>query len=81
MNIARQYKNDFMEEVMKPKPKKEEIEEKVSAKKGRGKGEVEKTSVTMRIDSDVLVFFKEMGAGYQTRINTVLREYMERDAG
>jgi len=36
-----------------------------------------KQSVTMRLDSDVLDWFKEQGKGYQTRINQLLRKYME----
>ena len=35
-----------------------------------------KTPVTMRLDADVVRFFKAMGAGYQPRINRVLRMYM-----
>jgi uncharacterized protein (DUF4415 family) len=37
-----------------------------------------KTSTTVRIDSDVLAWFKSQGKGYQTRINAVLREAMLR---
>jgi len=36
-----------------------------------------KTQVTLRIDSDVLEWFKSQERGYQTRINTLLRAYME----
>ena len=36
-----------------------------------------KTQLTLRVDSDVLVWFKKQGRGYQTRINTLLRAYME----
>ena len=36
-----------------------------------------KQSVTIRIDTDVLDWFKSMGKGYQTRINQLLRRYME----
>ncbi len=36
-----------------------------------------KQPVTLRIDSDVLAWFKSGGAGYQTRINQLLRRYME----
>lgn len=36
-----------------------------------------KTQVTLRVDSDVLMWFKKQGRGYQTRINTLLRAYME----
>lgn len=36
-----------------------------------------KSQVTLRIDSDVLEWFKSQGRGYQTQINTLLRAYME----
>ena len=36
-----------------------------------------KTHTNLRIDSDVLEFFREGGRGYQTRINAVLRSYVE----
>ncbi|PCH96512.1 MAG: 3-oxoacyl-ACP synthase [Gammaproteobacteria bacterium] len=36
-----------------------------------------KKSVTMRLDSDVIEFFKSQGQGYQTRINKLLRNYMD----
>ena len=34
-----------------------------------------KKVVTMRLDSDLLDFFKSMGKGYKTKINEILREY------
>jgi uncharacterized protein (DUF4415 family) len=36
-----------------------------------------KAQVTLRVDSDVLEWFKEQGQGYQTRINALLRAYMD----
>lgn len=36
-----------------------------------------KAQVTLRIDSDVLEWFKSQGKGYQTQINSLLRSYME----
>ena len=36
-----------------------------------------KQPVTMRLDADVLEWFKSEGQGYQTRINQLLRKYME----
>lgn len=36
-----------------------------------------KTPVTIRLDDEVLKWFKETGKGYQTRINSLLRQYME----
>ncbi len=34
-----------------------------------------KTSISLRVDADVLEWFKAQGAGYQTRINAVLRAF------
>jgi len=39
--------------------------------------EKNKAQVTLRIDSEVLEWFKSQGQGYQTQINTLLRAYME----
>lgn len=36
-----------------------------------------KKQVTLRLDADVLAWFKAQGRGYQTRINELLREYMK----
>ena len=36
-----------------------------------------KVPVGLRLDSDVLAWFKSNGKGYQSRINAVLRKYME----
>jgi len=36
-----------------------------------------KQSVTIRLDADVLEWFKQQGQGYQTRINQLLRLYMQ----
>ena len=36
-----------------------------------------KQSVSLRVDSDVLAYFKSFGKGYQTRMNAVLRTYMQ----
>ena len=40
-----------------------------------------KMPVTVRLDADVLGWLKSKGVGYQTRINALLRQAMERDAG
>lgn len=40
-----------------------------------------KKPVTVRLDADVLGWLKSKGVGYQTRINALLRQAMERDAG
>lgn len=36
-----------------------------------------KVAVTLRLDQDVLTWFKAQGKGYQTRINALLRAYKE----
>ena len=36
-----------------------------------------KTQITLRVDSDVLEWFRQQGPGYQTRINALLRAYMD----
>ncbi len=36
-----------------------------------------KQAMTIRLDADVLEWFKQLGPGYQTRINQLLRQYME----
>ena len=35
-----------------------------------------KQAVSIRLDDDVLQFFRASGKGYQTRINAVLRSYV-----
>jgi uncharacterized protein (DUF4415 family) len=37
-----------------------------------------KADLHMRVDRDVLDFFRKTGKGYQTRINAVLRTYVSR---
>ncbi|MBB5042448.1 BrnA antitoxin family protein [Shinella fusca] len=37
----------------------------------------QKTSISIRLDADIVDFFKATGKGYQTRINAVLRHYMD----
>ena len=41
--------------------------------KPRGK----KVQLTLRVDNDVLEWFKARGRGYQTQINALLRAYMD----
>lgn len=35
-----------------------------------------KAAISLRVDADVLDWFKAQGPGYQTRINAILRAYM-----
>ncbi len=39
-----------------------------------------KKAISIRVDEDVLDFFKREGEGYQRRINAVLRSYMQQKA-
>ena len=36
-----------------------------------------KQQLTIRVDSDVLDWYKRQGQGYQTKINSLLRAYMD----
>ncbi|MCA9903419.1 MAG: BrnA antitoxin family protein [Anaerolineae bacterium] len=40
-----------------------------------------KEAISLRLDEDIIRFFKRTGKGYQTRINAVLRAYMEAHQG
>ena len=37
---------------------------------------VTKEAISLRIDADVLVWFRRQGRGYQTRMNATLRDHM-----
>ena len=39
-----------------------------------------KKAISIRVDEDVLAYFKGQGDGYQRRINAVLRSYMQQKA-
>ena len=39
-----------------------------------------KKAISIRVDEDVLDFFRKEGDGYQRRINAVLRSYMQQKA-
>jgi|AntRauTorcE11898_2_1112593.scaffolds.fasta_scaffold42101_2 uncharacterized protein (DUF4415 family) len=43
---------------------------------GRPKSKSPKQSTTLRIDEDVIEFFKSGGSGWQTRMNEALRQYV-----
>ncbi len=49
----------------KPKPK---------AKRGRPKSDNPKRQITLRLDAEIIQHFKDSGRGWQTRINSALRE-------
>ena len=69
-------------EIKNPKGFRSMIEDKpkwVKALKKPGRPMLDnpKVSVTLRLDADILDYFKSKGAGYQTRINDTLREIIE----
>jgi uncharacterized protein (DUF4415 family) len=39
-----------------------------------------KKQLTLRVDSDVVEWYQKQGPGYQTKINSLLRAYMEEHA-
>ena len=39
-----------------------------------------KDQLTLRVDSDVVEWYRKLGSGYQTKINALLRAYMEEHA-
>jgi uncharacterized protein (DUF4415 family) len=43
---------------------------------GRPKKEKPKVSTTIRLDADIVKTFKKTGAGWQTRMNNALREWV-----
>jgi uncharacterized protein (DUF4415 family) len=49
-------------------------------KRGRGPQKAPtKVLTAIRLDADVVAFFREQGPGYQTRINDVLRKSVEKE--
>jgi uncharacterized protein (DUF4415 family) len=40
-----------------------------------------KETISLRVDPEVLAWYKAQGKGYQTRMNAVLRRYMEAQQG
>jgi uncharacterized protein (DUF4415 family) len=49
-------------------------------RRGRGRQKAPtKVSTTIRLDADVLAFFRAKGAGYQTRINDALRSTIKKN--
>ena len=53
----------------------------IPAKRGRPISAVPKTSTTIRLDADILKGFRAGGAGWQSRINDALREWLELKRG
>lgn len=46
-------------------------------RRGRPRSEAPKVAINIRLSPDVLERFKASGPGWQTRIDTALREYLE----
>ena len=47
------------------------------AKRGRPAGSGNKEQVAIRLDNDVLAAFRASGAGWQTRMNAALRDWLK----
>lgn len=63
-------------EIKELRPAREMFEElgiPMPVPRGRPKSEVTKEAVTLRLDPDVLDFYRAGGPGWQTRINAALR--------
>jgi uncharacterized protein (DUF4415 family) len=64
-------------EESKPRSRREALEQLLRDMKGFYRPV--KSPVTMRLDADVLAWFKKDGSRYQTRINQALRKVMEQE--
>ena len=65
------------EEILQLRPAREFFEQHgipMPVPRGRPKAERTKTSVTIRLDADIVEHYKEAGPGWQTRMNEDLRE-------
>ncbi|MCH8181190.1 MAG: BrnA antitoxin family protein [Proteobacteria bacterium] len=51
--------------------------EMLKPKRGRPPASRPKEHVNIRLDADILDAFKDRGAGWQTRINTALRDWLK----
>ncbi|MCK9505666.1 MAG: BrnA antitoxin family protein [Porticoccaceae bacterium] len=49
-------------------------------RRGRPPAETPKQQVTLRLDAEVLEYFRATGAGWQTRLNDALKEQIKRRA-
>ena len=56
--------------------RKHEMREGIKNKGGRPKLVNTKKSTTIRLDAEVLDYFKSQGKGWQTRINDILQKYV-----
>ncbi len=74
IRIPSDKEDDAIRAGIEADPDAREIVSLKGAKRGRPKLSDPKKSVTLRLDADVIEAFKSEGKGWQTRINTVLRE-------
>ena len=51
--------------------------DKAPVQRGRPKAEITKISTTIRLDADIMAHFRAGGAGWQTRINDALRDWLK----
>lgn len=51
-------------------------EEELAAAELMMPGDLQKTPISIRLDPEVIEYFKAQGPGYQTRINAVLRAFV-----
>lgn len=56
---------------------KKEMRSGIKGAGGRPKSAKTKKSTTIRLNDDVLDFFKAQGKGWQTRINQILQDYVD----
>ena len=49
----------------------------VVVRRGRPPSDSPKVSTTIRLDADIVAKFRAKGAGWQSRMNTALREWLE----
>jgi uncharacterized protein (DUF4415 family) len=54
------------------------VAEQLRAKRGRPKSPAPKHQVTLRLDRDVIAGLRSTGRGWQTRVNTALRNWLQR---
>ena len=54
-----------------------ELHESWKRSRGRPAKAPPKQRLTLRLDADIVAWLKQQGAGYQTRINSILRQAMK----
>jgi uncharacterized protein (DUF4415 family) len=55
-----------------------DLADQVAAKEKKSKSGEKRTAISIRIDPKVLTYFQAAGMGWQTRINNVLEDYVDR---